>query len=72
MLAVNQVFTRFDLSTPVINKCITVLIIDCLFDLDLLFDCDIKLWKFEWFLVLNKKGQKSGVTFVIYDDEWRT
>ena len=34
MFAVNKVFTPFDMSTPVINKCITVLIIDCLFDLD--------------------------------------
>ena len=34
-------FTPFNMSTPVINKGITVLIIDCLFDLDRLFDCEI-------------------------------
>ena len=73
MFAVNQVFTPFDMSTPVINKGIIVLIIDCLFDLDRLFDCDIKMSKFKWFLVSNKKGRKCAfsVTFVIYNNNWR-
>ena len=61
MFAVNQVFTPFDMSTPVINKgIIIVLIIDCLFDLDRFFDCEIKMSKFKWFLVLNKKGRKNA------------
>ena len=46
MFAVNQVFTPFDMSSPVINKGIIVLIIDCLFDFDRLFDCGIKMSKF--------------------------
>ena len=66
-------FTSFNMSTRVINKCITVLIIDCLFDLDWLFDCEIKMSKFKQFLVLNKKGWKSAfsVTFVIYNNKWK-
>ena len=70
MFAVNQVFTPFDMSTPVINKGIIVLIMDCLFDLDRLFDCEIRMSKFKRFLVLNKKGRKSAfsVTIVIYNN----
>ena len=34
MFAVNQVFTPFDMSTPVINKDIIVVIIDCLIWID--------------------------------------
>ena len=73
MSAVNQVFTLFDMSTPVINKGIMVLIIDCLFDLDRLFDSEIKMSKFKWFLVFNKKGWKSAfsITIVIYNNKWR-
>ena len=48
------------MSTPVINKGIIVLITDCSFDLDRLFDCEIKMSNFKLFLVLNKKGQKSA------------
>ena len=47
MFAVNQVFTPLDMSTPVINKGIIVLIMDCLFDLDRLFDCEIRMSKFK-------------------------
>ena len=70
MFAVNQIFLPFHMSTPVNNKGIIVLIIDCVFDLDRLFDCEIKMSKFKWFLVLNKKSRKSAfsVTFVIYNN----
>ena len=70
MFAVNQIFTPFEMSTLVNNKGITVLIIDCLFDLDRLFDFEIKMSKFKRFLVLNKKGRKSTfrITFVIYNN----
>ena len=74
MVAVSHVFHMFQLVNSGNNKCITALIIDCLFDLDWLFDCQIQMSEFVWFLVLNKTGRKSGcsVKFVIYNDKWRS